>query len=53
MDYVLASKLISGYRINLESGEQTVLSAHTAPVKSVVYSKEHCRTSPLPTKAQF
>ncbi|TVY55093.1 Mitotic checkpoint protein BUB3.2 [Lachnellula cervina] len=28
-------------RINLESGEQTVMSAHTAPVKSVVYSKEH------------
>ncbi|EDN92646.1 hypothetical protein SS1G_08509 [Sclerotinia sclerotiorum 1980 UF-70] len=28
-------------RINLESGEQTVLSTHEAPVKSVVYSKEH------------
>ncbi|PSS16605.1 hypothetical protein M430DRAFT_66961 [Amorphotheca resinae ATCC 22711] len=28
-------------RINLETGEQTVLSTHTAPVKSVVYSKEH------------
>jgi hypothetical protein len=29
-------------RINLETGEQTVLSTHDAPVKSVVYSKEHC-----------
>jgi cell cycle arrest protein BUB3 len=29
-------------RINLETGEQTVLSSHDAPVKSVVYSKEHC-----------
>ncbi|KAG4435012.1 hypothetical protein IFR05_009501 [Cadophora sp. M221] len=28
-------------RINLETGEQTVLSAHGAPVRSVVYSKEH------------
>ncbi|PQE10298.1 hypothetical protein CJF32_00000831 [Rutstroemia sp. NJR-2017a WRK4] len=28
-------------RINLENGEQTVLSTHEAPVKSVVYSKEH------------
>lgn len=28
-------------RINLETGEQTVLSTHDAPVKSVVYSKEH------------
>ncbi|CAG8972179.1 hypothetical protein HYALB_00007321 [Hymenoscyphus albidus] len=28
-------------RINLETGEQTVLSTHGAPVKSVVYSKEH------------
>jgi len=28
-------------RIDLETGEQTVLSAHTAAVKSVVYSKEH------------
>jgi hypothetical protein len=28
-------------RINLETGEQTVLSAHNAPVKSVVYSREH------------
>lgn len=30
-------------RIDLESGEQTVLSTHEAPVKSVVYSKEHCK----------
>ena len=30
------------YRINFETGEQTVLSTHNAPVKSVVYSKEHC-----------
>lgn len=29
-------------RINLESGEQTVLGVHKKPVKSVVYSKEHC-----------
>lgn len=29
-------------RIDLESGEHTVLSTHEAPVKSVVYSKEHC-----------
>ncbi|TGO65786.1 hypothetical protein BCON_0001g01020 [Botryotinia convoluta] len=28
-------------RIDLESGEHTVLSTHEAPVKSVVYSKEH------------
>ncbi|KUJ16352.1 mitotic checkpoint protein-like protein BUB3 [Mollisia scopiformis] len=28
-------------KINLETGEQTVMSAHGAPVKSVVYSKEH------------
>ncbi|KAJ5050386.1 uncharacterized protein L3040_002269 [Drepanopeziza brunnea f. sp. 'multigermtubi'] len=28
-------------KINLETGEQTVLSAHGAPVRSVVYSKEH------------
>ncbi|RDL39825.1 uncharacterized protein BP5553_04165 [Venustampulla echinocandica] len=28
-------------RINLETGEQTVLSNHGAPVKSVVYSREH------------
>jgi hypothetical protein len=31
-------------RINLETGEQKVLSAHGAPVKSVVYSKEHCES---------
>jgi len=30
------------FRINLETGEQTVLSAHGAPVKQVVYSIEHC-----------
>lgn len=29
-------------RLDLESGEQTVVGAHTAPVKSVVYSREHC-----------
>ncbi|EPE28383.1 WD40 repeat-like protein [Glarea lozoyensis ATCC 20868] len=28
-------------RLNLETGEQDTLSAHTAPVKSVVYSREH------------
>ncbi|PBP28154.1 mitotic checkpoint protein-like protein BUB3 [Diplocarpon rosae] len=28
-------------RINLETGEQTVLSTHSAPVRSVVYSQEH------------
>ncbi|KAG9244334.1 mitotic checkpoint protein-like protein BUB3 [Calycina marina] len=28
-------------KFNLETGEQTVLSTHYAPVKSVVYSKEH------------
>ncbi|KAI9741453.1 MAG: hypothetical protein M1818_004259 [Claussenomyces sp. TS43310] len=28
-------------RIDLETGEQTVLSTHEGPVKSVVYSKEH------------
>lgn len=28
-------------RLNLETDEQTVLSTHEAPVKSVVYSKEH------------
>jgi WD40 repeat protein len=32
------------FRINLETGEQTVLSTHNAPVKSVVYSKEHCQS---------
>jgi cell cycle arrest protein BUB3 len=35
------------FRINLETGEQTVLSAHGAPVKQVVYSIEHCRYLPL------
>ena len=38
-------------RINLETGEQTVLSTHGAPVKSVVYSKEHCEFSSAITKA--
>jgi cell cycle arrest protein BUB3 len=33
------------FRINLKTGEQTVLSTHGAPVKSVVYSKEHCEFS--------
>jgi cell cycle arrest protein BUB3 len=32
-------------RINLETSEQTVLSTHVAPVKSVVYSKEYCEYS--------
>ena len=32
------------YRINLETREQIVLGAHGAPVKSVVYSKEHCKS---------
>jgi cell cycle arrest protein BUB3 len=30
------------YRIDLETGEQRVLSTHEAPVRSVAYSKEHC-----------
>ncbi len=29
-------------RIDLESGEQTVLGKHSAPVRRVVYSREHC-----------
>jgi cell cycle arrest protein BUB3 len=29
-------------RIDLKTGKQTVLSTHGAPVKSVVYSKQHC-----------
>ncbi|EKD20052.1 mitotic checkpoint protein BUB3 [Drepanopeziza brunnea f. sp. 'multigermtubi' MB_m1] len=33
-------------KINLETGEQTVLSAHGAPVRSVVYSKEHLSCMP-------
>lgn len=37
------------YRIDLETGKQTVMSAHGAPVKSVVYSKEHCNFTPLHT----
>jgi cell cycle arrest protein BUB3 len=32
-------------RIDLKTGEQTVVSTHGAPVKSVVYSKEHCESS--------
>jgi hypothetical protein len=35
--------LILRPRINLETGEQTVLSAHEAPVRSVVYNKELCK----------
>lgn len=35
-------------RIDLESGEQTTLSKHTAPVRRVVYSKAHCKATPLP-----
>lgn len=35
------------YRVDLETGEQTVLSTHEAGVKSVVYSPETC-TSFLP-----
>jgi len=38
-------------RLNLQTGEQTVLSTHGAPVKSVAYSKEHCRLSQLLLKA--
>jgi cell cycle arrest protein BUB3 len=38
-------------RINLTTGEQTVLSRHGAPVKSVVYSKEHCEFAPSITEA--
>ena len=29
-------------RIDLETGDQTVLSKHDAPVRRVVYSREHC-----------
>lgn len=29
-------------RIDLESGEITALSKHAAPVRQVVYSREHC-----------
>lgn len=35
-------------RIDLESGEQTVLSKHGAPVRRVVYSREHCTLPPSP-----
>lgn len=31
----------NGYRINLATSEQTVLSSHDAGVRNVVYSKEH------------
>jgi cell cycle arrest protein BUB3 len=31
-------------RLDLETSEQEVLSTHEAPVKSVVYSKEHCKS---------
>lgn len=34
-------------RIDLETGEQTVLSKHSAPVRRVVYSREHCMLIPL------
>jgi len=40
-------------RLNLQTGEQTVLSTHEAPVKSVVYSKEHCMIFRLPYKAML
>lgn len=30
------------YRINLETGEQTVLSEHAKAANCVVYNKEHC-----------
>ena len=46
-------QLIVGIRINLESGEQTIMSAHAAPVKSVVYSKEHCKFPFLDMEAQL
>lgn len=36
-------KLIGIDRINLETDEQTVLSTHSAPVKAVIYSKDHCK----------
>jgi cell cycle arrest protein BUB3 len=29
-------------RLDLASGEQTVLSKHSAPVRRVVYSRQHC-----------
>lgn len=33
-------------RVDLESGEQTTVSKHTAPVRRVVYSKAHCESQP-------
>ena len=34
-------------RIDLESGEQSVLSKHAAPVRRVVYSRDHCASPSL------
>lgn len=31
-------------KINLATGEQTVLSKHSEPVRCVVYSPEHCKS---------
>lgn len=39
------------FRINLDNGEQTVLSSHGAPVKSVVFSKEKCELNTLITSS--
>ncbi|KAK6852400.1 hypothetical protein PG995_010951 [Apiospora arundinis] len=36
-------------RVDLESGEQTTLSKHTAPVRRVVYSKAHCKLKKPPS----
>lgn len=41
--FITTVMLMGACRIDLESGEQSVLSTHEAPVKSVVYSKEHCK----------
>lgn len=43
-------------RLDLATGEQTVLSTHTAPVRRVVYSREHCELWPgssQPNKVTF
>lgn len=42
MSHVLMYNRADRDRLDLESGEQTVLSTHEAPVKAVVYSKETC-----------
>jgi cell cycle arrest protein BUB3 len=34
-------------KIDLESGEQTLIGKHSAPVRRVVYSREQCKQSAL------